>query len=324
MLSQVKVSAPGKLMLFGEHAVIFDKPCIVTAVSQRLQLKATQLNERVFQLDAPDVKVKNYQKPLQDIGKGEIPQGARFVEIALANFLKKYALKTGIRLETISEFKPVFGFGSSSASAVCTIKALSELFETKLSNREIFDLAYQTVLDIQGVGSGFDLAAAIYGETLHFTSGGKVIRPLQIKSLSLIVGYTGVKADTATLIKMVSKKLEDNPKKINTIFESIERIVLQSEEALQKADFERLGKLMNLNQTELQKLGVSSKELDNLIKAALNSGAYGAKLSGAGGGDCMIAFAPDNEKQAVESAIKKAGGKILEFAVNAEGVKIEE
>jgi mevalonate kinase len=324
MSNQVTVSAPGKLMLFGEHGVVFGKPCIVTAVNQRLKLKGTKLNKPIFQLEAYDVGITSYEKSLTEIGKGQIPKGARFIEIALANFLKKHPVKSGVKFETTSEFKSVFGFGSSSASAVCTIKALSELLGISLTNKQVFDLAYQTVLDIQGVGSGFDLAAAIYGGTLFFVSGGKVLKPIQIKSLPLIVGYTGIKADTATLVKIVSKKLKTSPKPINEIFDNMENIVLQAMKILKKSDLKQLGELMNSTQIELQKLGVSSKELDYLVNASLEAGAYGSKLSGAGGGDCMISVASKGKRDAVEQAIENAGGQVLRVEVNAEGVKIEE
>ncbi len=323
MDKKVRVSAPGKLMLFGEHAVVYGKPSIVTAVNQRLSLKATVLKDMVFELNAPEVEIINYEKNLVDLGQGVIPKGAKFIEIALMNFFKKNPVKYGVRIETSSEFKATFGFGSSSAATVCTIYALSKLFDINLTKEEIFKLSYKTVLDIQGVGSGFDLAAAIYGGTIFFVTGGKVIKPLPVKSTPLIVGYTGIKADTTTLVNKVNKKLQDNPKEVTGVFASIEHLVLLAQKAFEKADFEKIGELMNLNQSELERIDVSSKQLDNLISAARKAGAYGAKLSGAGGGDCMIALGDFSIRKNIERAIEDAGGQVLRVDVNAEGVKIE-
>lgn len=323
MNRQITVSAPGKLMLFGEHAVVQGKPCIVTAVDQRLLLKATKLDEPIFQLEAPDVEVTNYEKPLSQVGKGELPKGAKFVEIATQNFLAKHKIKGGVRFESVSQFKSTFGFGSSSASAVDTVKVLAELFKIKLTPEEFFKIAYKTVIDIQGVGSGFDLAAASYGGTLYYVYPGKVIDPLKIKSLPLIVGYTGVKADTATLVKAVNAKRDLYPKIFKNIFDSIALIVEEAKVALEKKDFAKVGELMNLNQGYLESMGVGSDKLSAMIYAARNAGAYGAKLSGAGGGDCMIALAPDNKRKAVEKAINVAGGQVLQVEVNAQGVSIE-
>lgn len=323
MSKQITVSAPGKLMLFGEHAVVQGKPCIVTAVDQRLELKASKLTEPFFRLEAPDVEITNYQKPLSEVGKGEIPKGALFVEIATRNFLAEHKIKGGVKFETVSQFKSTFGFGSSSASAVDTVKALSQLFNIKLTNDEFFKIAYKTVIDIQGVGSGFDLAAATFGGTIYYIYPGKVIEPLKLKSLPLIVGYTGVKADTATLVKAVNAKRDKYPKIFKSIFDDIALIVEDAKVALVKKDYAKLGELMNMNQGYLEAMGVGSDKLANLIYAARNAGAYGAKLSGAGGGDCMIALAPEDKREAVEKAITAAGGQVIQVEVNTEGVKVE-
>ena len=170
-------------MLFGEHAVVYNHPCLVTAVDQRIKATVSLLDQEEFQLEAPDVKVSNYIKKISQIGKGDILKGAQFVEIAVKNFYYKYNLKKGIRIETSSEFSSEFGFGSSSASTVCVIKALSQIFGLSLSNKEIFDLSYKTVLDIQEKGSGFDVAAAVYGGTIYFLTGGEKIEPLNISNL---------------------------------------------------------------------------------------------------------------------------------------------
>lgn len=322
-MKNITVSAPGKLMLFGEHAVVYGKPCIVTAVNQRLSIKAQLNDETVFVLDAPDVDIKNYSKLMTHLGEGEIPKGAKFVEHATKNFLTKHKIDGGVKFETVTQFKSTFGFGSSSASAVCTIKALSELFEIKLNEKEIFELAYKTVLDVQGLGSGFDLAAAIYGGTLYFVTGGKTIEPLPIDHLPLIVGYTGIKADTATIVKEVKARFENKQDQLKNIYDEIEKIVEEAKIAFSKKDFQKLGELMNSNQKYLEELGVSTNKLSSMINASRNAGAYGAKLSGAGGGDCMIALAPENKTIAVKKAIENSGGKVLEVKVNTEGVSNE-
>ncbi len=232
-------------------------------------------------------------------------------------------MTTGFRITTKSEFSSQFGFGSSSASTVCTIKAVSEILGLNLSNKEIFDLSYKTVLDIQGKGSGFDVAAAVYGGILYFVTGGKVIEPLDIESLPLIVGYSGVKADTVTLINKVKESFVNRQDRLSEIYNAIEVLVNNAKDALLKIDWKTFGKLMNQNQELLSELGVSIEKLDNMIDSALTAGAYGAKLSGAGGGDCMIAIASEDKKQMVESEITKAGGEVINIKTNAEGVRIE-
>lgn len=323
LMNKLTVSAPGKLMLFGEHAVAYDKPCLVTAVYQRMQATVALLNDAEFQLDAPDVKVTGYKKSMRDLGHGDIPKGAKFVEIAIKNFKEKYRFSNGIKITTTLEFSSKFGFGSSSASTVCVIKALAEITKQKLSQQELFQLAYKTVLAVQGKGSGFDVAAAVYGGTLYFVTGGKVIEPLKIKTFPLIVGYSGIKADTVTLINQVKEKAEKYPEIIKNIYASIELLIEPAKIAIEKKDWHTVGELMDMNQGYLSALGVSTGKLEHMLSAARSAKAYGAKLSGAGGGDCIIALAPEKKKQAVEKAIEQAGGEIMDVITNAEGVRIE-
>ncbi len=323
MKKNITVSAPGKLMLLGEHAVVYDRPCLVTAVDQRMRATVELLEIQEFQLEAADVKVTGYKKSLTKLGKGDIPKGAQFVEIAVKNFFEKFGLKGGIKVTTKSEFSSQFGFGSSSASTVCVLKALAELSGKKLSEKQIFILAYKTVLDIQGKGSGFDVAAAVYGGTLYFVTGGKVIKPLNINSLPLIIGYSGVKADTVTLMNQVKEKATKYPEIIEGIYNNIEELIPLAQKALVKNDWQQVGELMNINQGYLAALGVSTIKLADMIYSVRDSGGYGAKLSGAGGGDCIIALAPKEKRKEVEEAITKAGGQVIDVATNAEGVRVE-
>lgn len=322
-MKKITVSAPGKLMLLGEHAVVYGQPCLVTAVNQRMKATVELLNEPIFQLEAPDVKVTGYQKPISEIGQGNILKGAKFVEMAIKNFVKKYPLKGGLKITTKSQFSSEFGFGSSSASTVCVIKALSEITKANLDNRAIFDLAYKTVLDIQGKGSGFDAAAAIFGGTLYFVTPGKIIEPLKIGSLPLIVGYTGIKFDTVALINEVAKKAVKYPKVIDNIYKQIGRLVEQAKIALLNKNWPGLGELMNFNEGYLSTLGVEGKKLADMIYAAREAGAYGAKLSGAGIGDCMISLAPADKIQAVKDGITSAGGQVIDIEANVEGIRVE-
>lgn len=326
MKKSITVSAPGKLMLLGEHAVVYGRPCIVTAVDQRMKATVELTETGNFELVAPDVKVEGYKKSMTDLGNGEIPKGAKFVEIALRNFTHarlNLAKLNGIKVTTSSEFSSEFGFGSSSASTVCVIKALSEITGLNLDNKAIFDLSYKTVLDIQGKGSGFDVAAAVYGGILFYVIGGKVIEPLKIDSLPLIVGYTGIKYDTVALINEVSKKAEKYPQVIENVYSQIEGLVTKAKLAILDKDFPALGELFNFNEGYLSTLGVEGKKLADMIYAAREAGAYGAKLSGAGIGDCMIAIAPEEKVQAVKDAITSAGGQVIEVETNVEGVRID-
>lgn len=261
------------MLLFGDHAVVYGQPCLVAAIDRFVTVKL-----------------------LLKIG----PESA-FVTVTRKLFEQKYGkVQFGFKIKS---FSSRYGLGSSAAVTVAVAKACFELKKIKITNKELFDFCYKVVKKVQGVGSGFDLAAAIYGGVVYFVTGGKTIKKLEVKQLPLVVGYSGTKADTVLMIKKA---------KISPAFlKKSEAIVNLAKTALEKKDWLMAGKLMNQNQKLLQELRVSTPKLDKMIKAARNAGAWGAKLSGAGGGDCMIALVSRSSRQAVEAAIEKAGGEII-------------
>lgn len=336
MNKQISVSAPGKLMFFGEHSVVYGHPCIVTAVNQRIHTDIELTDNDFFELHAKNVGIYGYKKSMKEIGKGEIPKGARFVEIAVKNILESHPYSGGVKITTHSEFSSLLGFGSSSASTVCIIKGLSELLDMKLDNKQLFDLSYKTVLEIQGNISGFDIAVGIYGGTLYFVKpvhlrGGRTSATFDVdvllggvqEGIPLIVAYSGTKADTPTLVRQVAKLKEEKPEFVHTIFNKITELVEEAKIAFIEKDWKKIGELMNINQEYLQSLGVSTEKLDSMTGAAKKAGAYGVKLSGAGGGDCIIALAPDEKKEQVKKAIQNVEGLIIDVQTNAEGARIE-
>lgn len=319
----VTASAPGKLLLYGDHAVVYGHPCIVTAVDQRVKVKISGNDMGLFELQAPDLGLHDYQKPMTEVGQGEIPKPAAFIERVLQRFLSIYPPSIGLTVETQSQFSSQFGFGSSSAVTVAFAKALTMVYEINMASAALFDMCYQAVLDVQGVGSGFDLAAAIWGGTIYYVSPAQVVKPLKVGRLPVVVGYTGVKADTPTLIRQVQSLKASQPDKVNQLFGESAKIVDLAKTALLDQNWQAAGELMSQNQSLLAQLEVSSPKLDALTQAAEKAGAAGAKLSGAGGGDCMIAVVDHDHKKAVATAITQAGGTVMNVGLHAKGVRIE-
>ncbi len=307
-MTEVTATAPGKLMLMGEHAVVYGRPCLVTAVDRRLAVTITETQSGRAEIKSPQVN------------------NTQFVEKALELGVKRWKIKhQGLLLTTESPFSGKYGLGSSAAVVVATLKALASLFQKNVDNRELFKLAHQVILEVQGLGSGFDAAAAISGGTLYFVTGGRVMEKVESKGsvLPLVVGYTGIKSNSVELVKQVAESRQQYPEKVERILQAIGKLAGQGRAAYIDGDWEKLGKLMDFNQEYLRNLGVSSPQLENLILAAKRAGAWGAKLSGAGGGDCMIALASKETRDAVKTAIREARGEIVEAAPNAEGVRVE-
>ncbi len=298
----ITVTAPGKLMLMGDHAVVYGRPCLVATVDKYLTVKAGLSDSQDDVLATPTANNQT------------------FLTQAIKLFREHYRLDKPVTLETESELGN-YGLGSSSAVTVATIKALSELFQQKITDRELFDLSFKTVLSVQGLGSGFDVASVIYGGIIYFVSKGETIERLPMTDLNLVVGYSGVKADTVKMVKSVEGKKKQYSEGVEKIFNSIADLVEKGKNAIFEKDWPTLGKYLNYHQDYLEDLGVSTPKLAGMIAAAREAGAYGAKLSGAGGGDCMFALVDQTSKEKVTKAIEKAGGEIVEMIVGtAKGV----
>lgn len=298
----IKTSAPGKLLLLGDYAVVYGHPCIVTAVDKRLYVEASIIDAQEDSINTPQVKE------------------SRFVLETIAYMKEHFNLLKSIEINTKGDFSHQVGLGSSSAVTVATVEAINQLFELHLTKKDIFTISYKINLLIQGVGSGFDIAAATYGKTIRYIKGGSELQELSLPSLPLVVGYSGIKADTPYYIRKVAEAFRQRQSELDKLFTSMHLLVDKVTIALQNSDFQTAGNCLNEGHTILQKLGVSIPKLDAMVNSALNAGAWGAKLSGAGGGDCMIALVPPDKTQKVKDAIKSVGGEIIMVGLQADGV----
>lgn len=299
----IQTSAPGKLLLLGDYAVVYNNPCLVTAVDKRLYVEAEIIEANEDEIITPQVKE------------------SRFVLETIAHFKEIFSLRQSVRIKTKGDFSHQVGLGSSSAVTVATLEALNQLFKKNLNKKQVFDMCYSVTLSIQGVGSGFDIAAAVYGGTQYYVTGGKKIEPINLSQLPLVVGYSGIKADTPFYIRKVAEAFKYKQEELKAIFTSITLLVEEARVGLESSDFEKTGKCMTQNHALLQQLGVSIQKLDEMVEVANRAGAWGAKLSGAGGGDCMIALVSDEKRDAVIRAIEKVGGEVIHVGLNAKGVE---
>ncbi|MBN1562377.1 MAG: mevalonate kinase [Anaerolineae bacterium] len=324
--ASIHVSAPGKVMLLGEHAVVHQRPCLVTAVDARLHMTLTLTDDDQFTIYAPDVGVDQIQGAIADAfaGNQALAKGTRFIESALAVFREQFGLDRGVQITTRSDFSSELGLGSSSATVACTLFGLAQLCQHDLAPRELFDLGIQAIFRVQQTGSGFDLASAIYGGTLYYNNvDPREIIPLAVPDLPLLVAYTGTKADTPTYVRQVAERLVTWPEAMTRIFDAMAELVQVGRGALGAADWPRLGQLLDMQHGLAHAIGVDTPKTVELVFRAREAGAYGAKLSGAGGGDCIIILAPDHKRTEIETALQASGGQIIPVLPNAPGVRIE-
>ncbi|MCL4338420.1 mevalonate kinase [Patescibacteria group bacterium] len=298
------VVAPGKLMLFGEHAVIYGYPCIVSALDKYIEIKGKIIDEKDDKFD------------IADYSDG-------FIRRMVSVFRIKYGKKEKIFISSKSTLGR-YGLGSSAAISVATVKMLGKLFNIPLSAEELFNISYEGVLKVQkGKASGFDLASSIYGGTILFDGKTKKTSYLNKGKLPFLTVFTGRKAKTVDIVKKVAQEKLRNPKETEKILSEIGKIVLRAERALKEKNWKVVGKLMNDNQKLLVELGVSNGMIDKLVKISLESGALGAKISGAGGGDCILVLVERCLTGKVVENIEKSGGTVLDINVGiGGGVKV--
>jgi len=311
-------------MLFGEHAVLHGQPCIVTALDLRVYVSLERNESGLISIKT--ITSEGHKEVLstpvaQLFSLKEFDPQARFVLAAIRRFFAKYKINQGLNVTTRGPARS-YGLGTSSAVTVATLFGLFKLFVRPVLDKELFELAHGAVLDVQKVGSGFDVASAIYGGTLFFQPGRQV-EPIHTNALPIIIGFSGAKVSTTDLIQVVEGMRMRQPAQTDQVFRSIGEIVRRARIGMQQKDWQIVGELANRNQSLLESLGVSVENLNSPILAAGQAGALGAKLSGAGGGDCMFAVVDDRSRQLVEQALQSSGAQVLDLQTNDQGVRVE-
>lgn len=306
----------------GDHAVVYNHPCLVTAVDIRYEVSICRQADHLIRIETPALNAtgETYEVSIRDIGTHYRKETA-FVEAAVAQVLRRFHFESGLHIVTRGPERS-FGLGSSSAITVATLAALDVLFQLGFSNRELFNTGYQAVLDVQGIGSGFDVAAAVFGGTLYYITGGTEIESLPVNSPPFIVGYSGSKVGTTNLVHGVAERRRRHPEIIDAVFSLIHELTALGKHHLLREEWSAFGELMDIHQGFLESLGVGAAQLSKLIFAARAAGAYGAKLSGAGGGDCMFAVSEAKDTDRITQALVDAGGEIVLFPLHADGVRI--
>jgi len=323
---KAKASAPAKVILFGEHFVVFGKPAIVAAIDRRAYVTAEPRSDETIYVKSEDLNLSGF---FHDRGfeaeegglEGEMK--LKPIETVARRIVNLSGKKTGVTLDISSDIPVEAGLGSSAAVAVASASAVSGLVGLNLSKDDVFRFACDAERLIHGTPSGIDPAVSTYGGILQYLRDGGITHLNASKDLQLVIGDTGMSRSTGTLVAMVRDLRKRYPSVLDPILESAESIVCEAVKALEIGDLETLGELMNVDHGLLSAVGVCNEVLERLVYAAKMAGAYGAKLTGAGGGGCMVALAPHSRVESVVEAIRGAGGSAFPARIAGEGVRIE-
>lgn len=324
----VIASAPAKVILFGEHFVVYGEPAIVLAIDKRAYAKAEIRNDRILYISSTSLDLAvNIEDGNFSIEKGELKEAKlKFepVKQAVEKILERRDEKVGLNIEITSNIPVAAGLGSSAAVVASVAAAVGELLNVKMSKEDIFKMTYEAEKAVHGTPSGVDPAIATFGGTLLFQMDTG-FKPIEVETeIPLVIGETGVERSTRVQVEKVRDIKHRFPQVIDPIMRAAREISLRAIDAFKENDLETLGSLMNINHALLYGVGVSDESLEWLVNAARKAGALGAKLTGAGGGGCMIALARNGRLEQVSEAIQRAGGRTFIAKKTDEGVRIEQ
>jgi mevalonate kinase len=323
----VTASAPAKIILFGEHFVVYGEPAIVLAIDKRAYARVDQSDDKCLHVRSANLNLKGYFKDgVFKVEQGDMREAKmKFepVRVAVEKVLAAYKEQIGLDIEINSTVPVGAGLGSSAAVVAAVTEAASALLNVKMTKEDVFRVALEAERVVHGTASGVDPAIATFGGTLLFqTDTG--FKPLEVKTeVPLVIGDTGVERSTKIQVEKVKAIAENYPQIMELMKKTAREIVLRAMDAFKHNDLKALGDLMNVNHALLYGIGVSDESLEWLINAAKKAGAYGAKLTGAGGGGCMIALANEGKLQDVFDAMMRAGGRPFMAKKTDEGVRIE-
>lgn len=299
----------GKVILLGEHAVVYGSHAIAAPVPLAIQARVEDADEGV-NLIIPRWGVEERLHP--DAGHRDSFQkslGAILDKLELAN--------RGMNIEVYPNVPRAMGLGGSAAVAVAIIRAVDQHYRLGLTDEGINALAYECEKFAHGTPSGIDNTMATYGRFLLYKRGEPPkFRDLKVnKPIPIVIGLSGVESLTAKMVGRVRNAWERNKPIYKRMFREIDALALQAVKAIESHDLEQLGEFMNINQGLLNALQVSSWEIEELNQIARDNGALGAKLTGGGGGGSMVALCPEGGGARIVEAMRDAGYQAMEVQI---------
>jgi len=294
----VTASAPGKVYLFGEHAVVYGEPAVPCAIRRRARVTVTTRDDDRVRVRANDLSVQGLVVEYEGDLAGAVDVGADRTLAAAATSYVGEAVRqardaagrpsAGVDVRVESEIPLGAGLGSSAAVSVATVAAAGRALGATLDREAVAERAYRVEREVQAGGaSRSDTFCSATGGAVRVA--GEDCRSIEAPDLPLVVGFDGGGGDTGELVARVRELRERYDFAADTVA-AVGDLVREGERALADGDLAAVGRLMDVDHGLLSALGVSARSLDAMVWAARDAGAHGAKLTGAGGGGCIVAL----------------------------------
>ena len=296
-------SAPGKIILFGEHAVVYGRPALAIPVAQvHADVDVSDSARAGIWIDAPDV---NLHAELNTLSSNH-PIASVINNLF---FLWRISPFPNLEIKITSTIPVASGLGSGAAVTVALTRALASHLQVSMTDEEVNAFTYEIEKIHHGTPSGIDNTVVTYAQPVYFIKG----QPIEIfkvrEPFIIVIADTGIPAPTKESVGDVRKLWEADQAKWNKVFAEVGDISFAARRVIEEGWINMLGVLMDENHALLQEMTVSSSELDRLVEAVRNAGALGAKLSGGGRGGNMIALVDPERAESVSSALKAVGAK---------------
>jgi len=334
----ITTSSPGKIILFGEHAVVYNKLGIACAIDKRCKVKAFSCSEKAVFIRSKNLNLtksleekelfdlyENISNFIKEKNFDEIKKIYKANELipsffVIAHIFKKHGFKS-LKIEIDSEVPENLGSSSSVFSAISfgVLKHLTKNF----SKKDVSDFAYHgDVIAHGGTPSGIDNNTVTFGGYVKYRQS-KGVSLLAIDfQIPLLIIDSGEKVKTGELVAYVRNQKEKNPDFVNSVLNNLNNISERALKVLNSKELNRLGSLMTEYYEELKKLNISTSRLDKIIEIALKNKALGVKPTGAWGGGCCLALMK-NEKDLLElkEIFTQNNFKSFQAKIGVEGVK---
>ena len=297
----------GKVILFNEHFVVYGIPAIVSAVGAKTTAIVDRKPGSGYELKDERPETSGYKAEKLQQQRESLDIMLKFMNIDTQKH--HYVITLGGDLIAAS------GVGASAASCAAIARAFSQELDLNFSDEKINEVAYEGEKGYHGTPSGIDNTAATYGGLIWYRREGSAQRMERMqlrKPVEIVMGNTGKVADTKSVVAGVKDRKEKDPEKYERLFQAADQLVRDARRELENCNLDEVGAYMNANHRLLQEIGVSSPELDDLVKLARENGAVGAKLTGTGRGGYMVALTPGRELQdRVANEIHQRGFDVL-------------
>ena len=299
----MKASAPGKIILFGEHAVVYGRPALAVPVTQvQADVEVLDSSRAGIWIDAPDI---NLHAELNTL-----PSDHPIASV-IHNFLFLWRVSPfpNLEIKITSTIPVAAGLGSGTAVTVALVHALSSHLNQTMTDEEINAFTYEIEKLHHGTPSGIDNTVVTYARPVYFIKGQPIETFKVGQPFTIVIGDTGISAPTKESVADVRRLWMNDKSRWESLFDTIGEIAFTARRAIEAGKSDMLGELMDENHALLQRMTVSSPELDRLVEAARAAGALGAKMSGGGRGGNMIALVKRDMAESVSLSLKEAGAR---------------